>query len=123
LLAVHVRLANGDFSVRVPPVRNAPLWRIGVSLNNLVARFARLAEAERTLVQQQMETRRLAAALVTRRMGQPAPWPEPTGGPLDEVIAALTGAPSPPYSQTTSTGLGAVDASSPPPPWDAPYRP
>lgn len=123
LLTVHVRLANGDFNVRVPPVRNASLWRIGVSLNTLVARFARLAEAERALVQQQMETRRLAATLVTRRMGQPAPWPAPSGGPLDEVIAALTGAPSPPYSQPPSTGNSAWDAPTPPPTWDAPYRP
>ncbi|HEX9036570.1 MAG TPA: hypothetical protein VF808_06215 [Ktedonobacterales bacterium] len=92
LLTVHVRLANGDFSARVPPVRNAPLWRIGVSLNTLVARFARLAEAERALAQSQVETRRLAAALVARRMGLPAPWPNPTGAPLDEVIAALSGA-------------------------------
>lgn len=94
LLAIHVRMANGDFSARVPPVRNAPLWRIGVSLNTLIARLARLAEIERLFGQTRVEARRLAEALVARRMGQRSAWPALSGTPLDEVIAVLSDAPT-----------------------------
>ncbi len=101
LLAVHVRMANGDFSARVPPVRNAPLWRIGVSLNTLIARLARLAEIERLLGQTRSEARRLAEALAARRMGQRAAWPSPSGTPLDEVIVALGDASTSPAIPTS----------------------
>lgn len=46
LLRVHVHLANGDFAVRTPQLRNPLLWQIGISLNNLIARLARAAQGE-----------------------------------------------------------------------------
>ena len=41
LLAAHVQLANGNFTIRVPAMRNQMLWQIGNSLNNLIGRLAR----------------------------------------------------------------------------------
>jgi hypothetical protein len=98
LLDVHVRLANGDFGARVPPMRNAELWRIGGSLNNLIARFARLAEMERLLILTQSDTRRIAATIRAWRAGQRPPWPN-AAPPLDEVVAALNGSVSVPYPE------------------------
>lgn len=126
LLAVHVRLANGDFDARAQPVRNQHLWRIGVSLNNLVARFARLAEMERLLIQTQVEARRLAQTILAWRAGQRVAWPAPSGGPLDVVAAALVRptlpsgpiAPAPPRSPLPSNGV-----SMPVPPFAYPQYP
>lgn len=115
LLEVHVRMANGDFSARVPLARNAPLWRIGVSLNNLIARFARLADVDALLARTRGEARRLAEAVVAWRAGQRPDWPAPSGGPLDEVIAALSGAPA-----SYPRGLSSRPSPYPPGPSDHP---
>lgn len=109
LLEIHVRLANGDFSARVPPAPNAPLWRIGVSLNNLIARFARLAEVDARQQRTWAEARRLAEAVAAQRDGQRPAWPALSGGPLDAVIAALSeprtsSAPHPPAHDHPSPG-------------------
>jgi hypothetical protein len=91
LLAVHVAIANGHFAARVPPVRNPQLWQIGGSLNNLIGRFARLAQAEHLLQRTHQEAERLAQAIHAWRTGRPPLWPSPTGTPLDPVVMALAG--------------------------------
>ena len=130
LLAIHVRMANGDFNARVPAMRNASLWRIGVSLNNLIARFARLAQVERLLNQTRGEAHRLAEVLIAQRMGLRPALPPPSGTPLDEVITALSGAPASPtppdYSGTgsypTRNDMGHMNDMSPPlPGWPPPF--
>lgn len=93
LLAVHVHLANGNFTVRAPAVRNAMLWQIGNSLNNLIGRFARLAHAEFTLQRTAEEAARLADAVRAQRGGQQPLWPAPSGTPLDPVLLALADRP------------------------------
>lgn len=90
LLAVHVQMANGDFSVRVPPVHNMLLWQVGSSLNNLIGRFARLAQIEYLLRRTQGEGHRVAEAVLLARSGRQPIWPAPSGTPMDEVITALT---------------------------------
>jgi hypothetical protein len=104
LLAVHVRMANGDFNVRVPPVRDALLWRVGASLNNLIARFARLAQMEFVLRRRQTEAQRLAEAIVASGGGRQVVWPAPSGTPVDEVLVALA---------RTSAGAGPHDTKGP----------
>lgn len=92
LLAVHVQLANGNFNVRAPTVRNRMLWQIGSSLNNLIGRLARLAQADFVLRRTQEEARHLAGVVQAQRGGRQVVWPVPSGTPLDDVIVALGGA-------------------------------
>lgn len=124
LLAIHVRMANGDFNARVPPMRNASLWRIGVSLNNLIARFARLAQVDHLLSQTRTEAHRLAEALLAQRMGLRPVLPPPSGTPLDEVLAALSSPPAtpmPPGHSAPGALPGPNDPYPPPPGWPPPY--
>src|SRR5258708_19363970 len=95
LLAVPVRMANGNFTVRVPQLRTGPLWQIGNSFNNLLARFARLAQAEFVLRRTQAEAHSLAEAIHFMRSGRQPLWPAQAGAPLAEVVTALGTAPSP----------------------------
>jgi hypothetical protein len=90
LLAVHVQLANGNFNVRVPAVRNNLLWQVGSSLNNLIGRLARLAQADFVLRRTQEEANHLTEAILIARTGRQAIWPAPSGTPLDEVVVALS---------------------------------
>jgi hypothetical protein len=89
LLAVHVRLANGDFNARTPPLRNQLLWQIGLSLNNLISRFARLGQADFVIQRTAEEAHRLLDALSSLRAGRRPIWPAPSGTPVDEVIRFL----------------------------------
>lgn len=89
LLGVHVRLANGDFSPRVASLRTRLLWQVGTSLNNLIGRLARYAQAEFMLRREHEEVRRLAEALYLERQGRRPVWPVPCGVPLDPVTEAL----------------------------------
>lgn len=89
LLRVHVAIANGHFGVRVPPMRNPQLWQIGSSLNNLINRFARMAQADHALARSEQEAERLAQAVYDWRAGRPPLWPAPTGTAVDRVILAL----------------------------------
>lgn len=104
LLDVHVRLANGDFGARVPSLRSQVLWQVGSSLNNLVGRLARYAQAEFTLRREQEEVRRLADALYVARSGHQPVWPAPSGVPLDPVTEAIRSGSSLPSAP--SNGLG-----------------
>jgi len=67
LLAVHVHLANGDFTTRPPAMRDRTLWQVGASLNNLIARLARSAQTTEqmqvTLQRTEQEAQRLAQAI------------------------------------------------------------
>jgi len=115
LLSAHVQIANGNFQARVPAIRNPLLWQIGSSLNNLMARFARLAQMEFLLRRTEQEAHRLAESIRVARAGGRPLWPAPTGAPLDEVITALTDAPppasphtaAPAHESTTGSQLGA----------------
>jgi hypothetical protein len=89
LLAVHIRLANGDFHARAPQLRSAPLAQIGQSLNNLIYRLARFAQAEAVLQRTYTEATRLADALQQALHGQPFNFPPPSGTPLDPVVETL----------------------------------
>src|SRR5262249_8727336 len=89
LLEVHVHLANGDFAVRTPNIRNPLLWQIGNSLNNLINRLSRFAQADFVLRRTQEESRRLSEALYAYSAGRSPIWPAPSNTPLDQVVDAL----------------------------------
>lgn len=89
LLEIHVRLANGDFSVRAQAIRNPLLWQIGNSLNNLIARLSRFAQADFILRRTQEEARRLSEAIFAYSSGRAPIWPAPSNTPLDQVVDAL----------------------------------
>lgn len=89
LLTVHVAVANGDFTARVPQVRNPLMWQVGRSLNTLIGRLVRYAQAEFLLQREQEEAQRLAQAIAIAQVGRPVAWPVPSGLPLDPVTDAL----------------------------------
>jgi hypothetical protein len=89
LLAVHVRLANGDFRARAPQLRSPQLAQIGQSLNALINRLARFAQVEALLQRTHVEATRLADALQRARHGQPFNPPPTSGTPLDPVVETL----------------------------------
>lgn len=89
LLAVHIQLANGNFSARVSQLNNPLLWQIGGSLNNLMNRLARLGQADFAYQRTQQETMRLAEALRMVLEGRSPVWPAPAGTPADAVLTSL----------------------------------
>lgn len=91
ILQTHIRLANGDFSARTPPVRDPLLWQVGQSLNNLASRVQNTGRAEFQLRRVEDELQRLASALDDARMGRPPIWPAPAGTPVDPIVDRLSG--------------------------------
>jgi hypothetical protein len=89
LLAVHVHLANGDFNVRSPAIRNSLLWQIGSSLNNLIARLGRLAQADFVLRRTQEEANRVTEAIYMLNSGRQPIWPAASNTPLDRLVDVL----------------------------------
>jgi hypothetical protein len=95
LLAIHVHLANGDFNVRAPAIRNSLLWQIGSSLNNLIARLGRLAQADFVLRRTQEEANRVTEAIYMLNSGRQPIWPAPSNTPLDRLVDVLRGSLTP----------------------------
>ena len=147
LLAVHVRLANGDFGARVPPLSSAPLWQIGNSLNHLIARLAHFAQVDAILGRTQQAATALVDVIQRWQQGQNATLPAPADTPLDPLLALLqhtagaqrgtrfpTGAPSSgvspgpissfgPSTSTGASGPRLSGSSSPLTPYDSPWQP
>ena len=101
MLAVHMRVANGDFSARAPIYQSFLLWRVGAALNNLLSRFQAALVAERNLRNMTQEITQLRMALRTWRRGQPLQWysgKDTTISPLVRDLQYLL-APPPPSSQ------------------------
>jgi hypothetical protein len=103
LLQTHVRAANGDFTARAPLRQENVLWQIASSLNNLLARMQRTAQAEHHLARTEDELRRLAAAIDDAQAGRQPLWPAPTGTAADLILERITrgarrrSAPTAPY--------------------------
>lgn len=89
LLTTHVRIANGDFSARAPAARDRVIFNIAASLNNLITRFQRAAQAEHQLQRTDDELRRLAAAIDDANAGRPPIWPAPTGTSADLILERI----------------------------------
>jgi hypothetical protein len=90
IVAVHVRVANGDFNARVPLDQQNVLWSVAGSLNNLLARLQRWRY---DAVQLRRNERAIAQLLynvqMARRYGVPLP-PYKTGTSLDALITEIS---------------------------------
>lgn len=131
LLDVLVRLANGDFTSRVPLLANALLWRVGTAINTLIVRLERSSQSNALLQRFEDEANRLAQAIYALRPGDREVWVTPRGTPLDRVLDALRDTLprlSSPRAQTQGPALG-MSASTfspallPPPPTPSPHPP
>jgi hypothetical protein len=91
LLETHVRVANGDFAARAPVVQDNMLWQVAASLNNLLARLQKSAQADHQLRRTEDELRRLAGAIDDAQAGRRPIWPAPTGTAADLIIERITG--------------------------------
>lgn len=89
IVAVLVHLANGDFNVRVQLDEDDMLRQIADSLNGLVPRLARFAQADFILRRTQEEVRRLTEAIYDLSSGRQPIWPEPSNTPVDQLIDPL----------------------------------
>jgi hypothetical protein len=89
ILATHVRFANGDLSTRAPAYQDSALWQVSVALNNLLARYQRLAleDGFSRMAAEQVGQARIA--LRQWQSGQAPNWPQPVGGPLDPLFTDL----------------------------------
>ena len=125
LLAIHVHLANGDFNVRAPAIRNSLLWQIGSSLNNLIARLGRMAQSDFVLRRTQEEANRLTEAIYMLNSGRQPIWPAPSNTPLDRLVDVLRGSltprggvggsPTPPQLPPSMGGYSSMGGSMAPP--------
>jgi hypothetical protein len=130
LLETHVRVANGDFSARATTGQENVLWQIGVSLNNLLSRLSKLAQADQRLQRTEAEIDRLAMALEETRAGRSGAWPRLSGTRVDRLLRLLSSTqqprlPAPRSPQPTGT-VGRAEVTEVPegvpggkiPPWD-----
>ena len=85
----HLRVANGDYSVRVPITQENVLWPIAGSLNTLLARIQRLGREAAKLEKTEQEAARLAAALHSVRTGGPPILFRRSGTAIDLIILEL----------------------------------
>lgn len=94
ILAVHVRVANGDLNARASVYQNRMLWQVGLALNNLLSRFKSSTQSERYLQRVQKEVTDLRQVLRQWRKGEPLRWYSPGQsllGPLvDDLRTILT---------------------------------
>lgn len=89
ILTTHVRFANGDLAARAPARQESALWQVSVALNNLFARYQRLALEDGF---SRAATEQVGQARVALRMwqaGEAPAWPQPFGGPIDPLLADL----------------------------------
>ncbi|HEX8034536.1 MAG TPA: hypothetical protein VF510_11845, partial [Ktedonobacterales bacterium] len=134
LLDVLVRLANGDFTSRVPLLANALLWRIGTAINTLIGRLERSTQSAVVLQRFEDEANRLAQAIYALRPGDRDVWITAHGTPLDRVLDALRDtlprlsgpqaiAPAPDLSMGASTFGPALPPALQPPTLPSPSQP
>lgn len=117
LLKVHVHLANGDFSVRTPQLRNPLLWQIGISLNHLIGRFARSAPAAGVGA----ESRAGPPSAVMGGQMPPAPGGPPMRGPILDPQAQSGAAWPAGQARWGDTSGGSPPPTSPLPPPSTPH--
>jgi hypothetical protein len=80
------RVANGETNVKVPLDQNNVLWRVGYSINNLLARIQAIREERAELIR----TKQTAAALTeSLKYGQLPRWDRWTHTCLDELLIEL----------------------------------
>lgn len=109
ILDTHVRIANGDYTARAPLNQDNVLFQIAASLNTLLNRLGRAAQAEYYLQRTASEIGRLRDSLIAARAGRQPLWPAPSGTPVDSLIEVLVtpGSQRPP-TPLPPTGTGGI---------------
>ena len=86
LQALNTAAAKGDFSMRVPLAQENILWRVGYSINNLLARMQGFRQEKAELEKTRAVANQLAECL---RQGQSYSLNQWTGTSLDQLIIEL----------------------------------
>ncbi len=86
LQALNTATVKGDFSMRVPLAQENILWRVGYSINNLLARLQGFKQEKAELEKTRAVASQLAECL---RQGQSYPLNQWTGTSLDQLIVEL----------------------------------
>lgn len=84
IVDTHMRVANGDYSARVPLNQDNVLWQVAGLLNNALARLQHLQQTETELQQVQQAVDYLGEAM-RRSNGAPILWPQ-TGTIFDTLV-------------------------------------
>jgi hypothetical protein len=95
LLETQVRAANGDLTARAALNQDNVLWKVGVSLNLLLARLQQTGQADRELQRVRGEVLQLTEAVREAKAGRSPQWPWPSGTLLDPLIQEVVPAPHP----------------------------
>ena len=97
ILKTHIQIANGNLEARAPIQQSNVLWRIGLALNNLLARFQYASQAERNLQREAADVTQLRLALRSWYAGQGWRWQikedsplAPLGDDLRNLLTALS---------------------------------
>jgi hypothetical protein len=86
LQALNTAAAKGDFSLRVPLAKENVLWRVGYSINNLLARLQGFKQERVELDKTRAVANQLTECI---RQGQNLPLNQWTGTSLDQLIIEL----------------------------------
>jgi HAMP domain-containing protein len=84
IVETHMRVANGDYSARVPLNQDNILWQVAGLLNNALARLQHLQQTENELQQVKQAVDYLGEAM-RRSNNTPIPWPQ-TGTIFDTLV-------------------------------------
>ncbi len=86
ILGAHREAASGNYTIRVPVYTQDLTWQIGRSLNNLLARYERLAHDSKELELTNREIEQIAKAIEANRRGQHVPLPPVCNSPLGKRL-------------------------------------
>lgn len=89
LIETQRRVANGDFTARVPTTQNNVLWSVAISFNNLLTRFQRFQQDASEIERIRQEMPRVLHAIRDAKQKKRPIVLERTGTALDAIILEL----------------------------------
>jgi hypothetical protein len=89
LIETQRRVANGDFTARVPTTQNNVLWPVAISFNNLLTRFQRFQQDAHEIERIRQEMPRVLYAIRASKQKKQPLLLDRTGTALDALILEL----------------------------------
>jgi hypothetical protein len=89
LIETQRRVANGDFTARVPTTQNNVLWPVAISFNNLLTRFQRFQQDAHEIERIRQDMPRVLHAIRDAKQKKQPLVLERTGTVLDALILEL----------------------------------
>jgi hypothetical protein len=89
LIETQRRVANGDFTARVPTTHNNVLWPVAISFNNLLTRFQRFQQDANELERIRRDMPRVLHAIRDAKQKNQPITIERTGTVIDAIIIEL----------------------------------